>query len=738
MAAGHDEDSGPGAPGDNKAEATPEVTPRVAPTRPVPANVSNLWNWARGYIRRYKWALAPIWLTAPPQPGERAGDRCACPEGALCAAPGKHLVSGLGVARAIDDVEMVWSADDLRVSTGMVGIAVMTGEASDLMVLDVRSGGHEITRARYSVSGEVLTVQTPSGGQHWFFRLEGDEAVTGGRREVELVKEVWVLGDDAYVPLAPREGYGWVGGASVLKHRAPGAMPDALRHRLVAEGVLTSITGGTVRGSTHRDDPWRTTPGVPLAGGGVLPRTYTRLGDIRRLIDEFGHQFTWTPGLGWRVWTEGGWAGPDRSEAAIKTRIAELNKIHLRESHEAAARSADDLAKEAAKWAQKSLSRSTSSVLSDVETDERILVPRLEMWDAEGWIVGLPVRDGVGRVLDLRTGEVSADARSRRVSKMLGVDWSGEAEGYHLWTKSIWFKKFITDLTAQHGEDWVRLLQRAMGASMYGRNGVEGDLDAVFCLKGPARSGKSTAAAILQNVLGNYGAPMNENLLFGEKGNPEFVVSGIQGVRGLFFDEPPNNAQLNTPRLKALSGGDRVTGRAPYGREQITFEPECSLWLMTNHPLEIEDDAVWRRMKVFQFEKSLSAGAVDPRLRKAVVEDPTETGAALWWILTGAREWSTEGWGSTSVWTEAVDAERSSNDPLARWLAESLVITGVPTDQFDLSEMTTSFNTWLVMTGSDKPKLSGPALRDELFYRIRQTSVAWDKESKRFVGGSLE
>lgn len=725
----------------------PEETPDLAtvepvapveapPVIPVPPSVTALWGWAKGYIRRFGWSLAPIWLSETTATGDVV---CHCPERTLCAAPGKHLVSGTAVARNEADVEVVWSARDPRVISGLMGIAVLTGGDSGLLVLDVRTGGAEITRARYKIVEEVLTATTPSGGQHWFFQLDPDETVTGGRREIELVTGVWVMGDEGYVALAPRPGYSWVGGGAVLRTRAPGEVPRMLRHRLGASGLLATAGGGPARGSaTHRDDPWRTTPGVPLAGGGVMPRTYTKNGDIRRLVDEWGHLVTWTPGIGWRVWTESGWAGTERSEAVLKARISDLPSVHQREAVEAHARGEEDLAREANKWATRCLGRATASVFTDLITDERVLVPNPDLWDAEGWIVGVPVRDGVGRVIDLRTGEMTSDARQRRVSRRLGVEWGGEAEGVAAWRKSVWFQKYVNDLTTDRGDEWVRLLQRAMGASLFGRNGVEGDLDAVFCMKGPARSGKSTAQTVLQTICGSYGGPGNENLLFGDRGNPEFIIAAVAGRRSLFFDEPPTHVPLNTTRLKSLSGGDSFTGRSPYGREEITFEPEASLWLLTNHALEISDEAVWRRLKIFTFEKSLSASVADPRMRKALQEDPLEKTAALWWVLSGAKQWYEEGWGDTTVWDEATDEEKASHDPVARWAIEMLVPSGSVTDLVTVPEIMTSFSSWIMATGSDKPKLTNAALKDELIYRSKAVASSFDKKSQTFIGLQLQ
>ena len=116
--------------------------------------VANLWGWAQGYIQNLGWALAPVWLTADLVPGGLPGGvtvGCCCKDGEACTAWGKHLVSGLGVAHDADEVEEVWPTTHAQVLAGHVGIAVMTGSESRLLVLDVGSGS-AITRARFKMA----------------------------------------------------------------------------------------------------------------------------------------------------------------------------------------------------------------------------------------------------------------------------------------------------------------------------------------------------------------------------------------------------------------------------------------------------------------------------------------------------------------------------------------------------------------------------------------------------------
>ena len=62
----------------------------------------------------------------------------------------------------------------------------------------------------------MLTQITPSGGEHWLFRLAEGVAVYGGRKQITLGPGLTVLGDGTFVVVGPRRGYAWGGGPDVL------------------------------------------------------------------------------------------------------------------------------------------------------------------------------------------------------------------------------------------------------------------------------------------------------------------------------------------------------------------------------------------------------------------------------------------------------------------------------------------------------------------------------------------
>lgn len=671
--------------------------------------------WARGYIRQFGWSVTPVWL-------QDDKNVCGCPAGPRCMTPGRHMVSGAGIARTEVDVTAVWNDDDKA-----VGIGVLTGSESDLLVLDVRADAM-LTRARFRLHDYIPTQTTPSGGQHWFFKL-GDDAIAG-RYDVELISGVWVLGETAFAVLGPRSGYQWLGGPAGLVDVTVNPLPDELRVRLVQAGILSSAD------RVNRDEPWRAAPGAPLLGR--QPRSYTRTGDVRRIVDHHGDRVLFTPEIGWRVWTENGWQGSGRALSLLKGRVLDLPDVHRREWRWLKKNGDDTEAKNAYKWASKSEHRPAMSIVSDLDADPRVLVPDASYWDAHGFLVGLPVGDGVGRVLDLRTSAVlrgeGLDARSLRISKQLGVDYGGERL-MHYWSRATLFPKYIADLERANGEDWVRLLQRAAGASLYGQNGSDKLDDAVFVLKGPAGCGKSTFGECLNAVAGSYGKALNGNLIFGGKGNQEFQIAAVQGYRVLVLSEPKSGSrELDSEMLKALSGGDERTGRNPYGKQEVTFTPECSLWLMTNHPLEVDDDATWRRLKLFEFAASLDFNGekADTRIRQALKSDRTELACALAWFLEGARLFDEEGWGGTSLWTSAGTDERAAHDGLTRFVTERVTVTGAVSDELPEMHLMSELEVWRMLTRDAVITESVARIKDGLVQRIERSGGTFDRKRRLY------
>ena len=149
------------------------------------------------YASRKKWRVFPVW--------ERNGDRCGCGDD-RCRSPGKHPIAELvphGFKDATTDEATVkrWWRRHPR-----AGIAVATGTASGLLVIDIdkrddRDGLRALNLLEADL-GELpptKTSRTPSGGFHLFFKhVDGIKSSTG-----KLGTGIDVKADGGYVIVPP-------------------------------------------------------------------------------------------------------------------------------------------------------------------------------------------------------------------------------------------------------------------------------------------------------------------------------------------------------------------------------------------------------------------------------------------------------------------------------------------------------------------------------------------------------
>lgn len=143
-----------------------------------------------------------------------AGRGCSCER--PCGSPGKHPLLSRGVRDAETAVPAIrrWWAQ-----WPWANVAIATGAGSGLVVIDLdpRHGGDagllELV-AKHGALPETLTVQTGSGGRHWYLAHPGGHV--GNRAHV--FPGIDVRGDGGYV-LAPPSGhvsggrYRWLGPA---------------------------------------------------------------------------------------------------------------------------------------------------------------------------------------------------------------------------------------------------------------------------------------------------------------------------------------------------------------------------------------------------------------------------------------------------------------------------------------------------------------------------------------------
>jgi bifunctional DNA primase/polymerase-like protein/primase-like protein len=132
-------------------------------------------------------------------------------------------------------------------------VAISTGPGSDLLVVDVdpRNGGVQSLERLQREIGDVLctmTVRTPSGGTHFYFRYPSGVRIAS--RSNVLGNGIDVRGDPGYV-LAPPSKVGSAPYVSVHGFEEPCHAPLSLIHRLLAPlGAAKNATSAAYRQTT--------------------------------------------------------------------------------------------------------------------------------------------------------------------------------------------------------------------------------------------------------------------------------------------------------------------------------------------------------------------------------------------------------------------------------------------------------------------------------------------------------
>lgn len=164
--------------------------------------------------------------------------RCTCgnPE---CSSPGKHPRTDHGVKDASRDHEQIdawWSERGPE-----VGLGVATGEVSNVWVLDVdgRKGAESLAAltATHGRLPDTVTVRTPGGGWHLYFRMPADRHVGCPVGRVEEKIDVRGTGGYVIAPPSPHPSggrYRWI--RDPFEHPIAKA-PDWLLDRVCTQPV---------------------------------------------------------------------------------------------------------------------------------------------------------------------------------------------------------------------------------------------------------------------------------------------------------------------------------------------------------------------------------------------------------------------------------------------------------------------------------------------------------------------
>ena len=161
------------------------------------------------------------------------------------------------------------------------------------------------------------------------------------------------------------------------------------------------------------------------------------------------------------------------------------------------------------------------------------------------------------------------------------------------------------------------------------------DVQQFWMFAGVAGSGKSTLLNTVKDLLGEdvrtgYATPVQPEFLLSTGSNPhpeEFAR--LIGKRMLVSSETDARKPFASARVKALTGGDSMTGSFKY-KTSFTFKPSGTLFLATNYRPNVARDDVgfWRRFREVTFKHKPPV-----EIPGLVNEMVTREGPAILWRL---------------------------------------------------------------------------------------------------------
>jgi len=292
-----------------------------------------------------------------------------------------------------------------------------------------------------------------------------------------------------------------------------------------------------------------------------------------------------------------------------------------------------------------------------------------ESWDRHPWM--LPCVNGV---VDLRPGDISPGRPELFLKTVCPTPFTPEAVS-EIWEKTL-LQIFDND------KELIGFVQRYLGMALVGA--VYDHALAIFW--GPGRNGKDTLLETISHVLGEMAGPIQAEMLLDQgknrrqSGAPNAEVMALRGRRLAWTSETDEGRRLGAGSVKKLTGGGTLTGRAPYGRREVTFEPSHSLILITNAKPRIppDDYALWKRLHLVPFTMSF---VDEPKLANEKKADKfllkrlkKETPGILNWLIRGCLEWQLQGLDPPQIVKAATEEYRTEEDILYQFITDRCVV----------------------------------------------------------------
>ena len=624
-------------------------------------------------------------------------------------------------------------------NTPTANIALACGKESDLFVLDVdcKNGqpGFESLNKLISEHGalETRTIQTPSGGRHYYFKHP-----LGLANPIKN-KSYWpgidVKSDGGAITAPPSI----IDGATytVVNDVEPAECPAWLISELMLIEKTASYSQplkslqGFAQGRRNtgvflyscrlralgnsKEEAWELVMKQAMSCSPPLPKSEAQMclnsawkystnfplndaGNAQRLIALFGDRLKFCPHNGeWLIKSGPIWI-PDHDSQIIRFAKNTVETIRT----EAANEQSEGRQKQLKAHARASGNKPKIAgqiKLAESELDVSVSVDDL---DADPYLIG-----AINEVLDLRTGHaiVTEDV----ITKTVAVRSDSAA------VCSRWLK--FLDRIFDGNQELINYVQRAIGYSLTGS--VEEQC--LFFLHGTGANGKSTFINVIRHLFGDYAVVAPSSAFMSSKTPDNPAIAALQGARLVLASEVGEYSRLNETIVKQITGGDRITARFLY-QGYFEYTPMFKVWIAGNHLPNVRgtDHAVWRRLKLLPFTVTIPEYERDPKMEEKLKQ---ELPGILNWALEGSQLWLEGGLQEPECVTEATAQYRSSMDVLGTWIEDQCECGH--TQSSSAKSLYDSYRYWAINCGEwvmTKRKF-GLKLTERGFYRYKSNGV---------------
>jgi putative DNA primase/helicase len=259
--------------------------------------------------------------------------------------------------------------------------------------------------------------------------------------------------------------------------------------------------------------------------------------------------------------------------------------------------------------------------------------------------------------LDLRTGQARPHRKEDYITKVCAVR-AAEDKDCPLWFQ---FLERVTDGNVE----LQAYLQRVAGYCMTGVTTEH----VLFFLYGTGANGKGIFLRTLAAIWGDYAVTASMDVFTeGKYERHPTELARLRGARLVIAQETEKGRHWNESRLKALTGGDKITARF-MRQDFFEFTPQFKLMIAGNHKpsLKTVDEANRRRIQMIPFTVTIPEAERDLNLSNKI---KPEWPGILRWALNGCLEWQRLGLAPPPVVRDATDKYLAAQDVVGEWLDE--------------------------------------------------------------------